>query len=169
MDNYLNKENEPYQVRLVELANEYVVELPIQQKIQDAIFDLKKKRFDKRIGRWVISKEDKDKFSKTMKPLGRICVSKVGNKKYLNPEIELKIKNDEDTFTMAMVNFNDLPQLCKSLLEDLKKVPSRQYDFETKFWSFNNEEKELFNTTIQAFSKAKAIKVKIDDWQPLVF
>ena len=93
----------------------------------------------------------------------------MGNKKYLNPEIELKIKNDEDTFTMAMVNFNDLPQLCKSLLEDLKKVPSRQYDFETKFWSFNNEEKELFNTTIQAFSKAKAIKVKIDDWQPLVF
>jgi len=166
MDNYLNKENDSNQVRLVELANEYVVELPIQQKIQDAIFELKKKRFDKRIGRWVISKEEKDKFSRTLKPITRVSVSKVSNKKYTNPEIELIIKSHDDSFAVEISNFGDLPQMCLNLIEEFRKLPTRQYDFETKIWSFDYTDKDLFTKTIHDFSKSKSINVKYNDFMP---
>ena len=164
MDFFKENNNDSNQVRLVELADEYVVELPIQQKIQEAIFQLKRKRFDKRLSRWVISKDEKEKLSKSLKPISRITVSKLGNKKYSNPEIELKITSDCDTFNVEIVNYRDFPQMCLALIEVFRQIPSKKYDFETKLWSFNMDHKEQFRTGIQEVAKEKSINVKYNDF-----
>ena len=162
MDNFL-KDNESTQIGLVELANEYVIELPIQQKIYDAIFELKSKRFDKKIGRWLISKDEKDKLSKTLKPITRLTVSKIGSKKYSNPEIELCITSDGERFYVEMVNFKDLVQMCQALSERLRKIESRKYDFETKLWNFSLDDKDEFYKSIKDYAKDKGINIKYNE------
>lgn len=164
LENITQKENEANQVRLVELNDEYVIELPIQQKIQEAILELKKKRFDKRISRWVIPKEERDRLTKSLKPLTRVSLSKIANKKYTNPEIELKINEDENGFEVEIVNYREFPMIGLELIKMFKELPSRKYDFETKLWAFGLQDREDFRKGLKQVATSNNINLKYNDF-----
>ena len=65
------------EIQLIEYNNEYSIELPIQERIKDCLNKIKRKRYDVKSKRWLIMKDQKDLFSKTLKSFANVTVAKI--------------------------------------------------------------------------------------------
>ena len=93
-----------------------------------------------------------------------MSLSKIANKKYTNPEIELKIDEDENGFEVEIVNYREFPMIGLELIKMFKELPSRKYDFETKLWAFGLQDQEDFRKGLKQVATSNNINLKYNDF-----